>query len=130
MSKRKTADRSAGQDAPPASTALERGRAHFERHEWNDAFEALTLADQSAPLGPQDLGLLSWAAGLTARDEEFLGVQERLYHALLEAGETLGAARAAFWFGFRMLARGEIGSANGWLSRAQRLVEQCGRDCV
>jgi ATP/maltotriose-dependent transcriptional regulator MalT len=73
---------------------------------------------------------LTWSAGLTARDEELLATQERLYHARLEVGECLAAARAAFWLGFRLLARGEAGRAGGWLGRAQRLVEREGRDCV
>ena len=109
---------------------LERGRACFERREWNDAFEALLQADESTPLGAEDLHRLAWSAGLTARDEEMLATQERLYHALLEAGEGLAAARAAFWLGFRLFAHGEVGRAGGWLARAQRLVERAGRDCV
>ena len=109
---------------------LERGRACFERHEWNDAFHALSLADASTPLGAGDLQRLASSAGLTARDEEMLPAQERLYHAHLEAGESLAAARAALWLGFRLLARGEAGSAGGWLGRAQRLVEREGRDCA
>jgi DNA-binding CsgD family transcriptional regulator len=116
--------------AAEPSTPLERGRACFERHEWNDAFEALSLADESTPLGAEDLHRLAWSAGLTARDEAMLAAQERLYHVLLEAGESLAAARAAFWLGFRLVARGEAGRANGWLGRAQRLVEREGRDCV
>ena len=102
---------------------LERGRACFERHEWNDAFHALSLADASTPLGADDLQRLASSAGLTARDEEMLPAQERLYHAHLEAGESLAAARAALWLGFRLFARGEAGRAGGWLGRAQRLVE-------
>jgi tetratricopeptide (TPR) repeat protein len=109
---------------------LERGRACFERHEWNDAFHALSLADASTPLGAGDLQRLASSAGLTARDEEMLPAQERLYHAHLEAGESLAAARAALWLGFRLFARGEAGSAGGWLGRAQRLVEREGRDCA
>jgi len=116
--------------AAEPSTPLERGRACFERHEWNDAFEALSLADESTPLGAEDLHRLAWSAGLTARDEAMLAAHERLYHLLLEAGESLAAARAAFWLGFRLVARGEAGRANGWLGRAQRLVEREGRDCV
>jgi DNA-binding CsgD family transcriptional regulator len=53
-----------------------------------------------------------------------------VYHAHLDAGECLAAARAAFWLGFRLLAHGEIGRSGGWLGRAQRLVERDGRDCV
>ena len=59
-----------------------------------------------------------------------LPAQERLYHARLEAGESLAAARAALWLGFRLFARGEAGRAGGWLGRAQRLVEREGRDCA
>jgi len=112
------------------SGLLERGRACFERQEWNDAFEALSLADQSMPLAAEDLHRLAWSAGLTARDEEMLSTQERLYHARVETGQSLAAARAAFWLGFRLFARGEAGRAGGWLGRAQRLVEREGRDCV
>jgi DNA-binding CsgD family transcriptional regulator len=120
--------RSAGEPRDPGP--LERGRAHFERREWNDAFEALALADRSTPLGPDDLHRLAWSAGLSARDEEMLAISEREYRAWQEAGDHLAAARAAFWIGFRMLARGEAGRASGWLGRAQRLIELHGEDCV
>jgi tetratricopeptide (TPR) repeat protein len=123
-------DRNPKRRGPEVSGPLERGRACFERQQWNDAFEALSAADQSTPLGAEDLHRLAWSAGLTARDEEMLATQERLYHAHLEVGEGLPAARAAFWLGFRLLARGEAGRAGGWLGRAQRLVERDGRDCV
>jgi hypothetical protein len=109
------------------SDPLLRGRACYERRDWNDAFEALSLADQSTPLAAEDLHRLAWSAGLTARDEQMLTTQERVYHARLEAGEDLAAARAEFWLGFRLLARGESSRANGWLSRTQRLVDLHGR---
>ena len=130
MPPNKPHDRNPVRGGPEVSGLLERGRACFDRDEWNDAFEALAAADQSTPLGAEDLSRLTWSAGLTARDEEMLALQERLYHACLEAGEGLAAARAAFWLGFRLLARGEAGRAGGWLGRAQRLVEREGRDCV
>ena len=109
---------------------MQRGRACYERHEWNDAFEALSLADQATPLEADDLHRLAWSAGLSAHDDAMLATQERVYHARLAAGEDLVAARAAFWLGFRLLARGEPARASGWLSRAQRLVEQHAEDCV
>ena len=70
---------------PEVSAPLERGRACFERREWDDAYVALSAADQSAPLAAEDLHRLAWSAALTARDEEMLALQERLYHAHLEA---------------------------------------------
>ncbi len=93
------------------SDSLLRGRTCFERREWNDAFEALSLADQLTPLGAEDLHRLAWSAGLTARDEQMLATQERAYNARLEANESLVAARTAFWLGFRLLALGEPGRA-------------------
>jgi ATP/maltotriose-dependent transcriptional regulator MalT len=113
-----------------ASTLLERGRTCFERHEWEDAFAVLSRADASTALGAEDLYRLAWSAGLTGRDEEMLAATERWYHALINAGESLPAARAAFWLGFRLLARGDASRAGGWLGRAQHLVEREGRDCV
>lgn len=109
---------------------LERGRTCFARNEWDDAFRALSLADAETPLEVEDLDRLAWSAGLTARDEEMLSTLERVYNIRLEANEDLTAARTAFWLGFRLLARGELGRASGWLGRAQRLVEREGRECV
>ena len=125
-----SAKRLAHHRAPMASDELLRGRACYERREWNDAFEALSLADRSMPLEVEDLHRLAWSAGLAAHDEAMLATQERVYHARLNAGEDLPAARAAFWLGFRLLARGEPARASGWLGRAQRLVEQHAEDCV
>jgi DNA-binding CsgD family transcriptional regulator len=123
-------ERSPKHRAADPARLLERGRACFKRHEWNDAFHALSRADASTPLGADDLQRLASSAGLTAREEEMLPAQERLYHACLEAGDSRAAARAALWLGFRLLARGEAARAGGWLGRAQRLVEGEGRDCA
>lgn len=94
---------------------LERGRVCFERHEWNDAFRALSLADATAQLGVEDLHRLAYSASLTARDDEMLAAQERLYHARLDAGEGLAAARAALWLGFACSREAKPGArAAGW----------------
>jgi DNA-binding CsgD family transcriptional regulator len=129
MSGQNTADSSSHSAGTEKLDLLLHGRACYERGEWNDAFAALSLADRSTSLGTDDLQRLAWSAGLTARDEEMLAMHERLYHAHIEAGEDLAASRAAFWLGFRLLARGEPARASGWLNRAQRLAEQRG-DCV
>src|SRR5262249_45706702 len=61
---------------------------------------------------------------------EMLTTQERVYQAWLAAGDDLAAARAAFWLGFRLLARGQAGRSGGWLSRAQQLVDLHAQGCV
>jgi DNA-binding CsgD family transcriptional regulator len=130
MPTRHSSDRSSAAPESGPGAALLRGRACFERQEWDDAFEALARADAAVPLGAEDLHRLAWSAGLSARDEQMLAAQERVYHARLQAGEELAAARAAFWLGFRLLALGEASRASGWLSRAQRLVDEQAQDCV
>ena len=97
---------------------------------WEAAFQALSNADRESPLEAQDLELLALAAYLIGRDEEYLSALERAFNAYRDIGETPRAARCAFWFGFRVLMRGEMGRANGWFSHAQRLLEQDARDCA
>jgi DNA-binding CsgD family transcriptional regulator len=116
--------------ADTPDTLLQHGRDCFDRGEWNNAFESLSLADQSAPLVAADLERLSWSAGLTARDDEMFTTHERAYHAYLRENEPMAAARAGFWLGFRLLARGQASSSSGWLSRVQRLIDQHGGECV
>lgn len=109
---------------------LTRGRECCRQCAWADAFEALSLADQARALGAGDLELLAMAAYLTGRDDEYLSALDRAHHAHLEAGENLRAARAAFWLSLRLLFRGNIGPATGWLARAQRVLEREGAECV
>jgi DNA-binding CsgD family transcriptional regulator len=109
---------------------LERGRECYERRAWVDAYQSLSLADQSAPLNAEDLDLLAMSAYLTGRDGDYLRALERAYQAHLDAGQGIRAIRCAFWLGFRLLFRGEMGRATGWLARAQRLLEREARDCA
>jgi len=127
---RRTTSSSCDQQNNESANSLARGRTCYDRNEWNDAFEALSLADQEFSLEVEDLQRLAWAAGLTARDEHMLTTQERVYRAHLDAGSNLAAARASFWLGFRLLARGDHGQASGWLQRTQRLIELHSNDCV
>jgi tetratricopeptide (TPR) repeat protein len=117
-------------DGVDARAELERGRACYGRRAWADAYQALARADGAAPLGGEDLELLAMAAYLVGRDDEYLRALERAHHARIDANERLHAVRCAFWLGLRLLFRGEIGRATGWLGRAQRLLEQEEHECA
>jgi DNA-binding CsgD family transcriptional regulator len=108
---------------------LQRGREAYARRAWMDAYESLSRADQTSPLGAEDLELLATSAYMLGRDNELSGL-ERAYHVYLDAGEALRAARCAFWVGMQLSTLGEIGRGTGWLGRARRLVEREGRECV
>jgi DNA-binding CsgD family transcriptional regulator len=133
------ASASVGRDGPSgrlreavvdAVDKLGRGRESYAQRAWMDAHESLSYADQAAPLGAEDLELLSTSAYMIGRGDDYLSVLERAHHVHLDAGETLRAARCAFWVGVTLATRGEMGRATGWLGRAQRLVEREERDCV
>ncbi|MQA29550.1 MAG: helix-turn-helix transcriptional regulator [Luteitalea sp.] len=106
------------------------GRRAYERRAWGDAYDALSQAGAAGPLAADDVERLAWSAMLTGRDESALEALERLHHLRLGTGETLRAARAAFWLALRCTSLGEVARASGWLGRAQRLVDSEGQDCV
>lgn len=108
---------------------LSQGRESYRRRTWGDAYQSLSLADQTTPLGVEDLELLATSAYMLGRDDDYLSGLERAHHAYLSAGETMRAVRCAFWVGMQLSIRGEMGRATGWLGRAQRLVEREQRDC-
>jgi DNA-binding CsgD family transcriptional regulator len=115
-------------DKEEPGSALERGRAFYERRAWAHAYRALAQADQAEPLRPAELELFAWSAGLSGRVDDFLRLLERLYQIHLEKKEHGRAARAAFWLGLRLSALGEQGRGGGWLARGERLAQA--EDCV
>jgi DNA-binding CsgD family transcriptional regulator len=109
---------------------LQRGREHYRRRAWADAYNALALADKAGLLKVQDLERLATAAYLVGREEDYLRALSCAHQAHLDGGESVHAARCAFWVGLCHLFRGEAGPATGWFGRAQRLVDRAGGDCV
>jgi DNA-binding NarL/FixJ family response regulator len=109
---------------------LEAGRTAYAERRWREACERLVQADRAHPLAAEDLEQLAWSYGLLGRNELLLATLERLHNLQLEAGDLRGAARAAFWLGFRLLFLGEVGRATGWIATSQRALERLGEDCV
>jgi len=110
--------------------ALKQARSAYASRDWETAREAFVQADHEAPLGLADLEALAWTCALTGRDASMFENMERLYHEQEAAGDDRGAARAAFWCGFRLFGLGERGRAAGWIARAERHIERAGGDCV
>jgi tetratricopeptide (TPR) repeat protein len=115
---------------PEPADRLARGREAHARRAWRQAYEALVLADQTAPLGAADLELLATSAVLLGRDDEYLSLLERAHQVHLDSGETRRAVRCAFWIGTFSAVRGETARATGWFGRAHRLLEREEGDCV
>jgi len=109
---------------------LARGRDAVERRAWREAYDALTTADAAGGSNAHDLELLATAAYMLGLDDEYIATLQRAHHAHLEGGQALRAIRCAFWVGMTLFLRGDVGPGSGWLSRAQRLLEQEEGDVV
>jgi DNA-binding CsgD family transcriptional regulator len=107
---------------------LAQGRDFYHRRVWTDAYRSLACADQTQPLGREDLELFGTSAYLSGQDAEFQNILERCHRAHLAAGDNMRAARSGFWLALNSLLNGQVGPATGWLARARRLIESC--DCV
>ena len=118
-------------EAAPAQSSeqLESGRRSYAARAWGDAYESLSRADQTVPLGAEDVELLATSAYMLGRDDEWMTLLERAHHIYVDAGEARRAAGCAGWIGTNLALRGEVGGASGWFARAQRLLESYGQDC-
>ena len=102
---------------------LERARDAYMRQSWLEAYGGFARADAEFELGAADLELESTAALMLGRDDEAVAILERAHRRFLEAGEALRAVHAATWIGMNLAYRGAVGPATGWLSRAQRILD-------
>lgn len=109
---------------------LERGRDAYAREAWTEAYELLSAADRSAPLGPEDVERLSTAAYMIGREADYFDLLARAHRAYLDAERELDALRCALWVGITLASHGDMGRAGGWLGRAGRLLERHEGECV
>ena len=70
------------------------------------------------------------SAYLIGRDDDYLCILERAHQAHINSGERRRAVRCAFWLGFQLWLRGEVGRATGWFARGQRLLEGEDQECA
>jgi ATP/maltotriose-dependent transcriptional regulator MalT len=109
------------------SSTVARGRAAFDRGAWADACALLASAAEVEDV--EDVERLAVAAHLVGRDEESERAWTRAHREHVRRGDTDAAVRCAFWLAVLLLLRGETARAGGWLTGAERLVDEggCGR---
>lgn len=93
------------------------------------AAKDLAAADRECPLDPPDLVLLAQASMLIGKERDGADLLARAHQGFLAWGEMRAAARCAFWLGFTALLSGNVAQGSGWLSRAERVLENH-PDCV
>ncbi len=112
------------------TASIERARSAFARQAWGEAFSAFAASASRAPLDAADHERLAICAYLIGADDECASAWQAAHRASLEAGDPAGSARCAFWLALCLMLRGQMAQAGGWLSRAERLVEEQAPDCA
>jgi DNA-binding NarL/FixJ family response regulator len=103
--------------------ALARGHSALDAGRWAEARAAFEVALAEAETGEGCLGL---AVALWWLGENRAGVDRctRAYTLFRRGGDDLSAARAAIWLGITYKSDfANFAAANGWLGRAERLLE-------
>ena len=73
---------------------------------------------------------LATAAYLTGRMNDCVQALQRAYQMHLDGDDTRAAVRCAFWLALVLMTSGESAVGGGWVSRAQRLLEDVPNDVV
>ena len=102
---------------------LAAAREAIRRTEWLEGYELLRAADETMELEPEDLMLLGEAAMWNGQMEMVHPYFERAYRGYLQQGNTLRAAYVATWIAHNQKNNLQASVANGWMSRAKRLLD-------
>ena len=102
---------------------LETGRQAYARQAWQEAYRLLKEADADARLSAEDLEALAKSAWWIGEAAEAVALFERSYAAYLERGERTRAAFLALILRRNYLAKLAGSVAQGWLQRAEHLLE-------
>jgi len=97
--------------------------------DWAEAYAELSDADASA-LGAADLEQLAAAAYLLGHVDVSLDAWQRAYQRHLESGDAHHAIRCAFWSIFELITKRDVGPAQGWMARADRVVDELDEECA
>lgn len=104
--------------------------AQFGRGAWGAAYEQLRATDLHAGGTLDELERLAVSAYLIGRDDDSVSAWNRACQGYQENGDLARAARCAFWLGWGLFYKGQMAHSAGWFARAQRLVDEFGRDCA
>jgi class 3 adenylate cyclase len=102
---------------------LAAGREAIGRRDWAEGYELLKEADESMDLAPEDLMLLGEAAMWIGQMDVVAAYFERAYRTYLAEGKMLRAAFVAIWIAHNERNNLQMSVADGWMSRAKRLLD-------
>jgi len=102
---------------------LEAGRAAYARKAWSEAYRLLRDADATDELTTSDLEALAKSAWWIGHAEESIATRERAYARYVDGGDRARAALMALTLRREYGAKLAGSVAQGWLQRAEHLLE-------
>lgn len=108
---------------------LAAARAAYESSAWRDAADAYQRAAGSA-LPPDDVERRARVALMLGDDERYVAGLADAARAWTDAGDPRRAAECACYAAMNLSFRAEWGPAQGWLARAEALLEDDDTDCA
>jgi class 3 adenylate cyclase len=102
---------------------LEAGRAAYARKAWSEAYRLLRDADATGELTTSDLEALAKSAWWIGHAEESIATRERAYGRYVDRGDRARAALMALTLRREYGAKLAGSVAQGWLQRAEHLLE-------
>jgi class 3 adenylate cyclase len=102
--------------------AVQAARQALDRHAWLEAFDLFAEADGRGSLAAEDLELFGDAAWWAGKPDVMFDVRQRAHNAYLAAGDEPRAGLLALRLAIEYLHALRKSVAQGWLSRARRLL--------
>jgi ATP/maltotriose-dependent transcriptional regulator MalT len=105
---------------------LDDGWRALEAAQWGAARAAFedVLEEEETPDARDGLGQALWFLGSV---EEGIATRERAFEGYVRQGRCSPAARVAAWVSHQYVISGRVSAARGWLSRAERSLEETSR---
>jgi tetratricopeptide (TPR) repeat protein len=95
-----------------------------------EAYDRLTALDLAAPLAPPQLLELAVAAYLVGKDAESVAALIRAHQGFVQCRDVRQAGGIAARLALIAMNTGDVAQAAGWMSRAARLLDECGEPCA
>jgi DNA-binding CsgD family transcriptional regulator len=111
------------------SAVLVQARERYAHRAWSEAYEHYATAALEATLPIDDLERRAIVAHLIGRNDESRDIMAAGYREAIRTGESIGAARFAFWMGHDLMFDGRASEASGWFTRARQLLASVEREC-
>ena len=111
------------------SSALLQARDYYAQRTWGEAYAHYAKAAMEAALQIDDLERHAIAAHLIGRNDEGHDILSAGYREAIRTGESVWAARFAFWLGHDLMFEDRMSEASGWFTRARQLLASIEREC-